>query len=114
MRKRTQRRYSLIHALVAWWHDEDPTPPLTEIVVFESFAAARGAGFDSSGVLRGYEHVRAYWPGQGIRGLAMRPIRRVTIPERLMHLNIGGEGELWALLRSRQQVFGTQAVWMTV
>lgn len=81
----------------------------SEIIVFSSAEAARQAGF-RGGVHPRLPSVRAYWPGLGERGLAGRPVRRVTIADR--RYRDTPEGPLRAILRKRQMVFGDGAVWI--
>lgn len=89
---------------------ERPLP--LELIVFRNRSEAIGAGF--RGAMHSdpdFEHVRAWWPGQGMRELAGRPIRRVTVTERMSATNTD-EGRLFDILRARQMVFGDKAMWV--
>ena len=82
----------------------------TELIVFSSMDKARAAGFC------GDQHprlplVRAWWPGQGARGLRVRPVQRVTFSAE-MRWHRTSEGALLPLLRARQTAFGDDAVWI--
>lgn len=102
----------LIDRIAAKLGYERPQPVVTEIVIFASAEEARHCGFRNGGHPE-MPHVQAWWPGLGLRGLAMRPIQRVTIPERML-THQTEEGGLAAILRARQRVFGDRAVWLVL
>lgn len=103
---------TLIERIAARLGFERPRPQMTELVVFASYEDAREAGFNGSRH-RDHPHIAAWWPGQGIRGLAMRPFERVTIPHHMTHKIVPGEGRLVDILRARQRVFD-RPVWIVL
>lgn len=103
----------LIDRIAAKLGFERPRPPMTELVVFRTHQDAREAGFRGDRHPK-YPHIKAWWPGAGIRGLAMRPFQRVTIPRGMDAVQVSGEGRLWDILRARQRVYGDDTVWIEV
>ena len=83
-----------------------------ELVVVRNRARALQAGFDEQGRHPTNSAIRAWWPDRGWQDLMGPPIRRVTIgsdvPDRT------SEGSLREILRKRQSVFGTAAIWMEI
>ncbi len=104
---------SLIERIAARFGFERPRSLPIEMIVFRSFHDAREAGF-SGARHRRFNHLRAWWPGAGVRGLRGLPIQRVTIPSVMTGIDIDGEGRLGMLLRSRQQCYGHDALWVEI
>lgn len=83
-----------------------------ELVVFRDRSEMRSAGFSFDGTHPSGRHLRAWWPGAGIRGLCgMGPPARVTISEQMASYRTS-EGRVGDILRARQKVWGDQAAWM--
>lgn len=87
--------------------------PESELVIFATYEDAREAGFASTGRHDRERHVRAWYPGMGIRGLSGPSPRRVTIPHHMTDKRVGGEGRLVDILRARQRVFD-YPVWIVL
>jgi hypothetical protein len=86
------------------------TPLPIELIVFHTAEHARRAGFYGERHPQ-HEHLRAWWPSQGMIGL-MGPLpQRVTLTED-MALHRTPEGRVADILRRRQMLFGDNAIWV--
>jgi hypothetical protein len=85
---------------------------VTELIVFDSRAAAQEAGFLGSQHTE-HPYLQAWWPGLGMRGLAARPWQRVTISHRMTGYSTS-EGTLAPILRARQRSWGNRAMWIVL
>ena len=85
---------------------------VTELIVFDSRAAAQDAGFLGT-QHTGHRYLQAWWPGLGMRGLVSRPWQRITISHRMMGYSTS-EGTLAPILRARQRSWGDRAMWIVL
>lgn len=103
--------YRFTDAWAQWW-ERNPRP-VTELVIFATREDARQAGFVKSDRLEQAPWVECWYPGRGVQGLSGRPPQRVTIPYHMLRKHTA-EGNLEAILRKRQMVFGPEAIWIVL